>query len=557
MYQARNAQRTLKGLQIVPELKDTEDSIGSMELKCKYCGALKWKNETPSLCCNSGKVLLDPFPDPPNILQKLLIENTEEGKIFRRNTRTFNNSLTLSSLQVHIKTFDGGSGFAPNVIFEGKVCQRIGPVMPDPGSEPKFAQLYILDPDAEHAMRVQNMSLPKSMKKTEVDIAINILQTLQQMLKEVNPFVKDLLHVCEIPDEQLVEGKLIISCRERPRDAHERRYNAPQSLTEITVLTNSMPGDMVLHKRGGGLQTVYDIHPSAQPLHFILLFPYGTKGYSEDLKHIGNTKRVSPREFFCFHLNMRCKISDFLFRFGRLFQEYMCLGYTTMESQRLKFQRNNQKSLRADSYKNVKEAVEDRVPIQDKITADDHELKLGKRIILSSSYVGSPRWFNSKFQDGMAICRKFRKPDLFITFTCNPNWEEITCELRPGESVQDRPDLVARVFKLKKDQLMKDIKSGNVFGRVPAFLWVIEFQKRGLPHTHILLILDELDRPSTSSDIDNIISAQLPPDPNMFEPGTKERKQAEILQAIILKNMVLVYFHEDQSCPIAESHFWI
>ena len=115
----------------------------------------------------------------------------------------------------------------------------------------------------------------------------------------------------------------------------------------------------------------------------------------------------------------------------------------------------------------------------------------------------------------MAICRKFRKPDLFITFTCNPNWEEITRELRPGENVQDRPDLVARVFKLKKDQLMKDIKSGNVFGRVPAFLWVIEFQKRGLPHTHILLILDELDRPSTSSDIDNIISAQLPPHPNI------------------------------------------
>ena len=57
---------------------------------------------------------------------------------------------------------------------------------------------------------------------------------------------------------------------------------------------------------------------------------------------------------------------------------------------------------------------------------------------------------------------------------------------------------------------MNDIKSGNVFGRVPAFLWVIEFQKRGLPHAHILVILAEEDRLSTSSEVDNVISAELP-----------------------------------------------
>ena len=83
---------------------------------------------------------------------------------------------------------------------------------------------------------------------------------------------------------------------------------------------------------------MYDIHPSAQPLHFVLLFPFGTKGYDEATKHKDKIKRVSPREFFSFHLNMRCLDSDFLFRFGRLFQEYLCLAFTTMESQRLKYQ---------------------------------------------------------------------------------------------------------------------------------------------------------------------------------------------------------------------------
>ena len=536
-YDARNAQKVLIGEQIVPELKDSEDKIGSMDTTCIFCEARKWKNETPSLCCNSGKIDLDLFPDPPPLLKKLLLEDTEEAKIFRKNTRPLNNALALSSLQVKTRQFSGN--FVPNVIFEGKVCQRIGPLYPEVGEEPKFAQLYVMDPATSQTQRINNMCLPDTMTKKEINILANIMDKLQQMLKDVNPYVKDVLHICEIPDAELAEGKLIVSCKERPKGTHERKYNIQQNLTEISVLTNSLPGDMVLHKRGGGLQTIYDIHPAAQPMHFILLFPFGTKGYDAELRHTDKkTKRVSPREFFCFHINMRSSNSDFLFRFGRLFQEWVCLAFTTMESQRLKFQRNNQSSLRADSYKNIREAINDRCPLTDKVTADDHDLKLGKRIILSSSYVGSPRWFNSKFQDGMAICRKFRKPDLFITFTCNPYWKEISRELREGETVQDRPDLVSRVFKLKKDQLLKDIVVGQIFGKVVAFLWVIEFQKRGLPHAHILVILKEDDRPTEDKDIDDMISAQLPPDPELYPVNSKERKQASRLQDIVLKNMV-------------------
>ena len=374
-YDARNAQKVLCGEQIVPMLEDTEEKLGRMKEGCDFCGAKKWKKETPSLCCNGGKISLDPFPDPPDLLKQLLIEDSENGRLFRKNTRSFNNALTLSSLQVRLKSFD--NGFAPSVIFEGKVCQRIGPLYPNEGEDPKFAQLYVVDPASESTKRIQNMTLPDSMTTREINQMKSIMGTLQEMLKECNPFVKDIMHICELPDEEFVEGKLIISCKERPRGEHERKYNIQQSLSEVSVLTNSLPGDMVLHKREGGLQTIYDIHPSSQPLHFILLFPFGTRGYDEQLRHTDKPKRVSPREFFCYHLNMRCLESDFLFRFGRLFQEYICLAFTTMESQRLKYQRNNQNSLRADSYKNVREALNERVPLTDKLTADDHNLKVG------------------------------------------------------------------------------------------------------------------------------------------------------------------------------------
>jgi len=39
-------------------------------------------------------------------------------------------------------------------------------------------------------------------------------------------------------------------------------------------------------------------------------------------------------------------------------------------------------------------------------------------------------------------------------------------------------------------------------------MYVIEFQKRGLPHAHILLILEGQSKPRKSDDNDALVSAQ-------------------------------------------------
>jgi hypothetical protein len=57
---------------------------------------------------------------------------------------------------------------------------------------------------------------------------------------------------------------------------------------------------------------------------------------------------------------------------------------------------------------------------------------------------------------------------------------------------------------------MTDVKKKGVFGRVVAFMQVIEFQKRGLPHAHILLILSPEDRYRTVDAIDSAVRAELP-----------------------------------------------
>ncbi len=80
----------------------------------------------------------------------------------------------------------------------------------------------------------------------------------------------------------------------------------------------------------------------------------------------------------------------------------------------------------------------------------------------------------------MTVVRSMGKPSYFITFTANPKWPEITRELKKtGQKAKDRPDLVARVFRLKQKELLDDLTKKMVLGKAIAWVGLIEFQKRG------------------------------------------------------------------------------
>jgi hypothetical protein len=86
--------------------------------------------------------------------------------------------------------------------------------------------------------------------------------------------------------------------------------------------------------------------------------------------------------------------------------------------------------------------------------------KIGRRTILPGSFTGGQRYYVQHYQDGMAICRVHGGPDTFTTFTCNTKWNEISDALlyEPGQFPSDRPDIVNRVYKMKQDELISDIK---------------------------------------------------------------------------------------------------
>ena len=97
--------------------------------------------------------------------------------------------------------------------------------------------------------------------------------------------------------------------------------------------------------------------------------------------------------------------------------------------------------LRVDVYSGVVDAVV--------ANADANLAELGQRFILPSSYIGSSRNMFQLYQDSLALARFFAKPDFFLTVTANPYWAEIKDELLPGQTPQDRPDLVSHVFVRK------------------------------------------------------------------------------------------------------------
>ena len=215
---------------------------------------------------------------------------------------------------------------------------------------------------------------------------------------------------------------------------------------------------------------------------------------------------VTQLKYYKYRLFTRTNEFNILQRGNRLFQQWCVDMYAKILQYKLNYPRTHQADIRAELYKGLRDALNDE---------DIDPSKLGKKLILPASMSYTPRWYNAQYHDSMTIIQKFKKPDLFITFTTNPKWPEITRELFPGQKAIDRPELTDRIFHAKLKLLLQDLTSKNVFGNAVAWMHTVEFQKRGLPHAHILIILRPDCRLHNADDYDRIVSAEIP-DPKKY-----------------------------------------
>ncbi|KAG2596891.1 hypothetical protein PVAP13_5KG209907 [Panicum virgatum] len=358
------------------------------------------------------------------------------------------------------KTINQGEG--PYVFrINGQVHHRIGSLLPEPNKIPKFAELYIFDTKNEIQNRIRAIS--KEDPDT-TDLNPDIIRGLQKMLDEHNPLVKIFRHARDLLEEH---GNIDISIRiigANKGDPIQYEMPHPEELAMLIV-------DIIVTNRSRGLQRISIFHPAYLSLQYPLLFPYGERGYQLGICYHDATPIQRDKK-------KRNKGED-----------------------RLQFIARNQQKLRAEYIQGIFDAIGKGMTEANQI---------GKRVLLPSNHVGCKRYVIQNYHDGIAICRVYGPPDLFITFTCNPKWPEITSTILEGEHPNDRPDIIVRVFHMKLQQLLEDIRSGSIFGPISAILCSIEFQKRGLPYVHILVWLDKKGNEITSDTINTWISAKIP-----------------------------------------------
>jgi hypothetical protein len=565
---------------VTPDL----DDLGSCDCECSKCGAFHWRDERLrntgrsnltmrfSMCCTS---IMDISKMPrmrelPSELDALFDRVEFEGRSFLKCIRSLNSNLAFASIQMPEARlgFDGRmsmgvSEWRPDLTICGRVYHTIGPARPVTGHRPQFAQAYVYDGDyvldvplsaAGHHQEGQDadgedtgydraaldrfmalqggrenfeslsvVSLPKDVTRAEREQVYPLLIKLQRIMIANHPLVATFKQIHQHTALKAQTWYISDSIADLPAGAHPGTCNRPQS-NELAMLLSTdsdvTTRDIVIrsHSSRGAtddVQRISELHPLYDSAAYPLILPKGCFGWNLPFK---KNSKISCREFYAFKLFARKGESGHLLRAGRLFQEYVVDQWAKVEGQRLNWYRHNQATIRADTYQNLHDAVA------------DGDNRMGTKIILPPSFRGGPRDMHARFQDAMAIVRKLGKPDLFITVTCNPLWAEIQDALPSGSTWHDCPSVVGRVFNMKLRRLMDNICKQHVLGRVQASMYTTEFQKRGLPHAHILLILHPEDKPREPEDVDNCVRATIP------EPG--DPHYTARLRELVLQFMV-------------------
>ncbi|XP_027357259.1 uncharacterized protein LOC113866646 [Abrus precatorius] len=305
-------------------------------------------------------------------------------------------------------------------------------------------------------------------------------------------------------------------------------YNLPSS-DEVGALvveyfdTSEIGRDIIVKKNSGDLMRIHETHTTFIPLQYPLLFPYGEDGYQEDIPirgtdHGGKNRkrlRITLREFIAFRIQQRNVEFGNIVNGGKLYQQFLVDTYTMIESQRLSFIRNNKSSIRSEILNCIEEAVS---------IGETDPSSAGKRVILPVSFTGSMRYLFNNNQDAMAICKKVGYPDLFITFTCNSGWAEITRFLAArGLKAEDRSNISCRLY----------LSSSEVVWRILAFdiheRWLaVQRLNFHLPNHQVVFFRDDEgidDIFNKNKDKDTMFIAWM--EANKVYPEVKELTYAE------------------------------
>ncbi|PLW51361.1 hypothetical protein PCANC_17595 [Puccinia coronata f. sp. avenae] len=268
----------------------------------------------------------------------------------------------------------------------GSFHHDIGRAFPLPGEPLAFAQIYVTG--GNDLSKAQTRA---HQARSATDL--RILLHLQQFLTANNSYARFFRMIGrDISPNQ--DHQFVLRHFQRP-DLDRRVYNAPRT-QEVGM----------------------DEFSGYLPIRYPIFFPYGEQGWT-------HASTISQCEWYAHMIFDRPGAFIAILRGKNLYQEFLVNVYICVERSRLNFIWFNQAQLKADIYKGLQESFRDDLDIE------------GRRVILPSSFSGSPQSMLQLYQDSMASVWQFGKPLLFITMTANAHWPEINAALKPGETPSD------------------------------------------------------------------------------------------------------------------------
>ncbi|KAI9121435.1 hypothetical protein K1719_008468 [Acacia pycnantha] len=419
---------------------------GDTSLECQFCGSQMWfaerlkglkKNLVAQfgICCCKGKIIVPLLKRPPEELEQLFFnKDSLHAKKFLRNICLYN-MFSFTSMGGGIDHSINSKGGGPySFVLSGQNHHLIGSLLPPQGNPPVYAQLYIYDTENEVSNRISTVSHVGGGHLDQ-----SIVEMLKECLDKHNCVVKHYRNAAEIIKQNVISDVSIRLIRSSNVIGQSKQYNMPTTSELAALIVGDFDNsytkrDIIVKRQSGSLQRIDELHMAYLPLQYPLLFPYGDNGYDSSNEHAQESlsttkkkKKLTPREYMAFCLMRR-------------------------KSERLDYIRKHQKDLRVDLYSGLTDVV---------TRGETDPSSTGQR----AGY-----------------------PDIFLTFTCNPMWPEITrhCE-KDGLKPCDKPEILSRVFHMKLDKLMRILKDEKILGSIKADVYIVEFQKRGLPHAHIIL----------------------------------------------------------------------
>jgi hypothetical protein len=419
-------------------------------------------------CCKGGKVVIPRFDPRPEPLASLARFNGgPTSNKFMKSIRQYNCLFAFTSMGANIdRSMNDGRG-PPVFKISGQIHHRIGALVPRDGQSPKFIQLYVYDTANEIQNRIASLAHDDS---REPDLDPNIIQSLASMLDQHNQFAQ----LFRMARDKLADGnseEFVIQIV-GPKEGESAQYSLPTT-DQLAMLVvgdlspEAFERDIIIQRQSGGLEQISSLHPAFMALQYPLLFPFAERGWQPGVMYTGVTQtsanahvKVTMQDYYCYMFHYRRDEPNPYLCYGALSSQAKVDARACVDENRLRFIADNQADIRMESIQGLCDAVS---------RGSTEGSEVGKMTILPASYTGGRRYMIQNYHDGIAICREYGPPDFFVTFTCNPRWLEISEAIfEPGHKPSDRNDLIVRVFNMKLEELLHDIKDGTPFGHCNA-----------------------------------------------------------------------------------------